>query len=111
MQAGKKTDLMSAQTVSPHLPLLVLGEQSAVEIFQRQLGHGHSLSGVVAHGKGSCSPSRHGHTILQGNKDNEEQRSDHVHAAGPLMCENYLYYVVTAYVNSSAKDMDRHVQP
>lgn len=50
--------------VLPHLTLLMLGEQSAVEVFQCQLGHSHPLSGVVAHGKGSCSPSRHGHTIL-----------------------------------------------
>lgn len=55
---------ISTQAGLPHLPLLVLGEQSAVEVFQCQLGHGHPLSGVVAHGKGSCSPSRHGHTIL-----------------------------------------------
>lgn len=45
----------------------MLGEQSAVEVLQCQLGHSHPLSGVVAHGKGSCSPSRHGHTILWDN--------------------------------------------
>lgn len=49
----------------PHLALLVLGEQRAVEVLQRQLGHGHPLPGVVAHGKGGCSPSRHGHAILE----------------------------------------------
>lgn len=58
--AGCKT----TARVLPHFALLVLGEQSAVEVFQCQLGHSHPLSGVVAHGKGSCSPSRHGHTIL-----------------------------------------------
>lgn len=58
------TEFNIAKAVVPHLPLLMLGEQSAVEVFQRQLGHSHPLSGVVAHGQGSCSPSRHGHTIL-----------------------------------------------
>lgn len=49
----------------------MLGEQSAVEVLQSQLGHGHPLSGVVAHGKGSCSPSRHGHTILEDGRRKE----------------------------------------
>ena len=60
----EKRLIMSYPAISPHLSLLVLCEQSAVEVLQCQLGHGHPLSGVVAHGKGSCSPSRHGHTIL-----------------------------------------------
>lgn len=54
----------------PHLSLLVLGEQGAVEVLQRQLGHGHPLAGVVAHGKGGRRPSRHGHAIL-GHGDTE----------------------------------------
>lgn len=49
----------------PHLALLVLGEQGAVEVLQRQLGHSHPLSGVVTHGKGGSGLSRHGHTLLR----------------------------------------------
>lgn len=33
----------------PHFPLLMLGNQVAVEVFQGHLGHGHSLFCVVTH--------------------------------------------------------------
>lgn len=61
---------------APHLALLVLREQRAVEVLQRQLGHGHPLPGVVAHGKGRCRPSRHGHTILR--DDTRPTEENHV---------------------------------
>lgn len=51
----------------------MLRKQRAVEVFQRQLGHGHPLPGVVAHGKGSGRPSRHGHTILVDNNTGTDQ--------------------------------------
>lgn len=61
-------------TCLPHLSLLVLGEQGAVEVLQGQFGHGHPLTGVVAHGKGGCRPSRHGHTILGDSERRERVR-------------------------------------
>lgn len=48
----------------PHLPLLVLGEQGAVEVLQREFGHGDSLTCMVAHREGRCHASRHGHAGL-----------------------------------------------
>lgn len=50
----------------------MLGEQRAVEVLQRQFGHGHPLSGVVAHGEGGCSPSCHGHALLLGTHKGDE---------------------------------------
>lgn len=49
----------------PHLPLLMLCQEGAVEVLQRQFGHSHSLPRVVAHGERRCHASRHGQTILQ----------------------------------------------
>lgn len=72
-------------TYLPHLSLLVLGEQGAVEVLQRQLGHGHPLAGVVAHGKGGCRPTRHGHTILGGRRA-ESDRRETVHPRWKKFC-------------------------
>ena len=46
----------------PHLPLLMLGDQVAVEVLQGHLSHGHPLLGVVTHrGAGGMAPRRHGY--------------------------------------------------
>lgn len=45
----------------PGFPLLMLDNQVAIEVLQCELGHRHSLAGVVAHGKGCCGPCSHRH--------------------------------------------------
>lgn len=46
----------------PHFSLLVLGDEVAVEVLQRDFGHGHPLLGVVAHGEAGAL-ARHGHHV------------------------------------------------
>lgn len=49
----------------PHLPLLVLGDEVAVEVLQGHFGHGDPLLGVVAHG-GARALAGHRHALSEG---------------------------------------------
>lgn len=46
----------------PHLSLLVLGDEVAVEVLQGHLGHGDPLLGVVTHG-GARALAGHRHAL------------------------------------------------
>lgn len=59
----------------PHLPLLMLCNEIAVEVLQRHLRHRHPLLGVVAH-RGARRRARHGH----GCKDRREQLTGAAHS-------------------------------
>lgn len=57
--------ILPGRTGSPHLPLLVLGDQIAVKVLQSHFGHRDPFLGVVAHG-GTGRLTRHRHGYLKG---------------------------------------------
>lgn len=59
------TCLWPYRSISPHLPLLVLRDQVAVEVLQGHFGHSDPLLGVVAHG-GTGRLTSHCHGYLKG---------------------------------------------
>lgn len=48
----------------PHLSLLMLSDEVAVEVLQGHLGHGHTFLGVITH-RGAGTLARHCHGYLR----------------------------------------------